>query len=73
MAHSPEFDNIMVREEEHHELETLRYKLCPLEVRGSPEDKYGKISILIQAYISRGTFKSFSLVADANYISQSLG
>lgn len=73
VAHSSEFDNIMVREEELHELETLRHKLCPLEVRGSPEDKYGKISILIQAYISRGTFENFSLVADANYISQSLG
>ena len=73
VAHSSEFDNIVVREEEQHELETLRHKSCPLEVRGGPEDKYGKISILIQAYMSHGSFEIFSLVADSNYIIQSLG
>lgn len=48
VAHSSEFENIMVREEELYELETLCRSACPLHVRGGPEDKYGKISILIQ-------------------------
>ncbi|GLJ46147.1 hypothetical protein SUGI_0972180 [Cryptomeria japonica] len=73
VAHSSEFENIMVREEELFELETLCRSSCPLYVRGGPEDKYGKISILIQVYISRASLESFSLVADANYISQSIG
>lgn len=48
VAHSSEFENIAVREEEQQELETLVRTSCPLEVRGGPGDKYGKISILIQ-------------------------
>ncbi|CAN6469997.1 unnamed protein product [Victoria cruziana] len=69
VAHSSEFENIAVREEEQQELETLVRTSCPLEVRGGPGDKYGKISILIQVFISRGSLESFSLVADAAYIS----
>ncbi|KAF3772956.1 hypothetical protein EJ110_NYTH56497 [Nymphaea thermarum] len=72
VAHSSEFENIAVREEEQQELETLVRTSCPLEVRGGPGDKYGKISILIQVFISRGSLDSFSLVADAAYISASL-
>lgn len=48
VAHSSEFENIMVREEEHQELENLRHSVCPLDVRGGSEDKIGKIIILIQ-------------------------
>ncbi|KAH9288103.1 hypothetical protein KI387_032220, partial [Taxus chinensis] len=73
VAHSSEFENIMVREEELYELDTLSRSSCPLDVRGGPEDKYGKVSILIQVYISRASLESFSLIADANYISQSIG
>ncbi|KAL9689795.1 hypothetical protein QQ045_010185 [Rhodiola kirilowii] len=47
-------------------------KSCPLEVKGGPSNKYGKISILIQAFISRSPIDSFSLVSDAAYISASL-
>ncbi|XP_020519141.1 DExH-box ATP-dependent RNA helicase DExH14 [Amborella trichopoda] len=71
VAHSSEFENIVVREEEQNELENLA-QICPLEVRGGPGDKYGKISILIQLYISHGSLESFSLIADAAYISASL-
>lgn len=71
VAHSSEFENIVVREEEQMELETLAHA-CPLEVKGGPSSKYGKISILIQMYISRGYLESFSLVSDAAYISASL-
>ena len=50
VAHSSEFENIMVREEEQEELQRLRHEACPLEVRRGPEDKIGKISILIQVW-----------------------
>ena len=48
IAHSSEFENIVVREEESMELITLRSKGCPLDVKGGPEDKHGKINVLIQ-------------------------
>lgn len=48
VAHSSEFENIMVREEEQQELAQLVRSHCPFEVKGGPEDKYGKINILIQ-------------------------
>ncbi|XP_057988384.1 DExH-box ATP-dependent RNA helicase DExH14 isoform X2 [Hevea brasiliensis] len=72
VAHSSEFENIVVREEEQNELEMLLRMSCPLEVRGGPSNKHGKISILIQLYISRGSIDTFSLVSDAAYISASL-
>ncbi|KAG8095958.1 hypothetical protein GUJ93_ZPchr0013g36564 [Zizania palustris] len=72
VAHSSEFENIVVREEEQDELETLSRKACPLEIKGGPTDKHGKISILIQVYISRALIDSSSLHSDAQYISQSL-
>ncbi|OQU93017.1 hypothetical protein SORBI_3001G457800 [Sorghum bicolor] len=72
VAHSSEFENIVVREEEQDELETLARKACPLEIKGGPTDKHGKISILIQVYISRAPIDSSSLHSDAQYISQSL-
>ncbi|KAL9254447.1 DExH-box ATP-dependent RNA helicase DExH14-like protein [Drosera capensis] len=71
VAHSSEFENIMLREEEQMELETLARE-CPLEIKGGPSNKHGKVSILIQLYISRRPIESFSLVSDAAYISASL-
>lgn len=50
VAHSSEFENIVVREEEQNELEMLA-RACPLEVKGGPSNKHGKISILIQVLI----------------------
>lgn len=73
VAHSSEFENIVVREEEQEELEKLSKIFCPLEVKGGPSDKHGKVSILIQVHISRGSMESFSLISDAAYISASLG
>ncbi|CAI9757575.1 unnamed protein product [Fraxinus pennsylvanica] len=71
VAHSSEFENIVVREEEQNELEMLA-RTCPLEIKGGPSNKHGKVSILIQMYISRGSIDSFSLVSDAAYVSASL-
>ncbi|KAL3528461.1 hypothetical protein ACH5RR_007783 [Cinchona calisaya] len=72
VAHSSEFENIVLREEEQNELEMLARTSCPLEVKGGPSNKHGKVSILIQLYISRGSIDTFSLVSDAAYISASL-
>ncbi|XP_038724943.1 DExH-box ATP-dependent RNA helicase DExH14 isoform X2 [Tripterygium wilfordii] len=72
VAHSSEFENIVVREEEQTELEMMMRTSCPLEIKGGPSNKHGKISILIQLYISRGFIDTFSLVSDAAYISASL-
>ncbi|KAK1407351.1 hypothetical protein QVD17_38965 [Tagetes erecta] len=72
VAHSSEFENIVVREEEQNELETLLRTICPLEVKGGPTNKHGKVSILIQLFISRGSIDAFSLISDAAYISASL-
>ncbi|GAB2270112.1 activating signal cointegrator 1 complex subunit [Dionaea muscipula] len=71
VAHSSEFENIMVREEEQMELETLARR-CPIEVKSGASSKHGKVSILIQLYISRISIESFSLLSDAAYISASL-
>ncbi|KAG8388728.1 hypothetical protein BUALT_Bualt02G0155500 [Buddleja alternifolia] len=71
VAHSSEFENIVLREEEQNELETLA-RACPLEIKGGPSNKHGKVSILIQLYISRGSIDSFSLISDASYVSSSL-
>lgn len=48
VAHSSEFENIVVRDEEQNELEMLSRTYCPLEVKGGPSNKHGKVSILIQ-------------------------
>lgn len=50
VAHSSEFENIVVREEEQNELEMLARTSCPLDIKGGPSNKHGKISILIQVF-----------------------
>lgn len=50
VAHSSEFENIVIREEEQDELENLSKMLCPLDVKGGTTDKHGKIAILIQVF-----------------------
>lgn len=53
VAHSSEFENIVVREEEQNELETLARTSCPLEIKGGPSNKQGKVSILIQVIMNQ--------------------
>lgn len=48
VAHSSEFENIVVRDEEQDELEKLAKTSCPVEVKGGPSNKHGKVAILIQ-------------------------
>lgn len=48
LAHSSEFENVAVREEELPELDSLALQQCPFDVRGGPENKHGKVNILLQ-------------------------
>eukprot|EP00898_Chlorokybus_atmophyticus_P000832 jgi/Chlat1/174/Chrsp1S03247 len=73
MCHSSEFENIVVREEEQMELQALQRSACPLEVRGGLENHLGKISVLIQVFVSRARIEGFSLIADSAYVSSNIG
>lgn len=48
LAHSSEFENVAVREEELPELDELALHQCPFDVKGGPENKHGKVNILLQ-------------------------
>lgn len=52
LAHSSEFENVAVREEELPELDQLCLHQCPFDVRGGPENKHGKVNILLQVRAS---------------------
>ena len=52
LAHSSEFENVAVREEELPELDQLCLHQCPFDVRGGPENKHGKVNILLQVCAS---------------------
>lgn len=72
ISHSSEFENIVPREDEIPELETLRRdrRIIPVEIKASLTDRVGKVNLLLQVYISRANMQSFSLIADSMYISQ---
>ena len=40
------------------------------DVKGGTENVYGKVNILLQAYISQLPLNSFNLVSDTAYIAQ---
>jgi activating signal cointegrator complex subunit 3 len=67
---SKEFQQIQVRNEEIAELQEMMNDemTCPVRVLGGAENVYGKVAILLQAYMSRRYIGSFSLVSDCNYI-----
>lgn len=52
ISEAHEFENIMLREEEMGELSTLQEERCPVPVKGGPENKHGKVNILLQSYLS---------------------
>ena len=52
------------------ELEIHMAENCMLPVAGGCENGYGKVNILLQAYISRTFMESFSLVSDQAYVAQ---
>ena len=48
IAQSSEFENVAVREEELSELDRLMCDAAPFDARGGPENRHGKVSILLQ-------------------------
>jgi hypothetical protein len=48
LAQSSEFENMQVREDELAELDSLARQVAAYEVRGGPENKHGKVNILLQ-------------------------
>ena len=55
ISHSSEFENIVPREDEIPELETLRRnrRIVPVDIKASLTDKVGKVNLLLQVYIWR--------------------
>lgn len=52
------------------ELEELMSETCVMQVPGGVENTYGKVNILMQAFVSRQSVDSFSLVSDQAYVAQ---
>jgi len=74
VSRSAEFENLAPREEEMAELEALaKSPSCPVDIQAGLATKEGKANCLIQAYISRARLEAFSLIADTNYVAQSVG
>lgn len=73
VAHSSEFENIIVRDEEQNELEKLAQTLCPLEVKGGPSNKHGKVSILIQVFICLADQELYTIVLKWTFLFDNYG
>lgn len=73
VAKSQEFEQIKIRDEELEELEMLMEACYLHPVKGGVENTYGKVNILLQAYISQSNVTAFSLVSDMNYVAQNAG
>lgn len=70
IGEAQEFQQIKYREEESSELEKLK-KACHLPIAGGAlETTKGKVSCLLQAYISKSFIDSHSLISDLMYIAQ---
>jgi activating signal cointegrator complex subunit 3 len=65
-----EFTQLKVRDDEIAELEAnmADQETCPINVLGGATNVYGKVSILLQTYLSRRYIATFSLVSDCNYV-----
>ena len=70
MSKAQEFEQLKVRDDEMTELDDAIHDYCELPVKGGAENVYGKVNILLQTHISRGSVRSFSLVSDMNYVTQ---
>lgn len=70
IGEAQEFQQIKYREEEARELDDLRRR-CYLPIAGGVVDTTeGKVSCLLQAYISRAYIETHSLISDLMYIAQ---
>ncbi|CAK9780073.1 Sec63-domain-containing protein [Cutaneotrichosporon oleaginosum] len=74
LSQATEFEQIQVRENEVDELTAIMNSdNCPLEVKGGPTNKHGKVNILLQAHISKVFIEDFALVSDSAYVAQNAG
>eukprot|EP00172_Hildenbrandia_rubra_P001427 Plantae.Rhodophyta-Hildenbrandia_rubra.ctg19755.p1 GENE.Plantae.Rhodophyta-Hildenbrandia_rubra.ctg19755~~Plantae.Rhodophyta-Hildenbrandia_rubra.ctg19755.p1 ORF type:complete len:1383 (+),score=291.93 Plantae.Rhodophyta-Hildenbrandia_rubra.ctg19755:620-4768(+) len=71
-ALSKEFEHMYVRQEEKLELSRLAERV-PIPIRGSLEEAPAKVSVLLQAYVSRLRLEGLALAADMIYVTQSAG
>lgn len=70
IGEAQEFQQIKYREEESKDLDKLK-RACPLPIAGGVlENTKGKVSCLLQAYISKSFVESHSLISDLMYIAQ---
>lgn len=68
-----EFENVRIRQEELGELDGIIAKACPLKVKQPVHESADKAFVLMQAYISRHSIRSFTLISDTNYIASNAG
>lgn len=59
MAQSSEFGQMAIREEELPELDALARDACHFDIKGGPENKHGKVNILLQ--VSTRTYDAHHL------------
>jgi activating signal cointegrator complex subunit 3 len=69
LCRATEFEQVKVRPEELVEMDKLA-KGAPLEVRAPLEESAGKVSVLLQCYVSQLRPTSFTLISDTNYCAQ---
>ena len=72
LCSSAEFDQLKVRPEELPEIDAMK-RQATIPIRGSHDDTPGKVSILLQSYLSRSlagalAVQSFTLQSDMNYV-----
>lgn len=67
-----EFEQIKVRDEELQELDFLKGE-ARIKISGDVANTHGKVNVLLQAYISNVQLRSFTLISDTAYITQSAG
>lgn len=72
LCSSSEFDQLKVRPEEVQEIDALR-KHVHIPIKGAVEDTAGKVSVLLQGYLSQRRVMSFTLQSDTNYVVQNAG
>lgn len=70
VSKAQEFEQVKVRDEEISELDRHLQDSCQVRAFGGSENVYGKVNILLQTYISRGSLENFSLVSDQAYVVQ---
>ena len=67
---STEFENLKLRDDEEGELSRLMQEVCCCAVKGGIDTTYGKVNILLQAYIAGAQVYDSSLTSEMAYVAQ---